>query len=178
MVCNERGMALVSVILLLTVLLTLAHILAEKVWQSTRQTADAANREQIFWAAQAGIESARQQLAVSYASSGGWQDFLTAGTSQSYPVTPAWVTEVNGLPVEIYLRDNPDGDGDARNDNDLKVFVLARARGTRGAEAIIESLCGFELPAVTGNMLPSGQSATGTGTDLSTLPVSTYGIAD
>jgi len=177
MVCNERGMALVSVVLMLTVLLTLAHILTEKVWQSTRQTADAAIREQVFWAAQAGIESARQQLAVSYASAEGWQDFLTAETPQAYPVVPAWEAEINGLPVEIYLRDNPDGDDDTRTDNDLKVFVLARARGKRGAESIVESLCGFELPAAAGNAQQSGQ-ASGAGADLSSQPVSTYGIAD
>lgn len=178
MACNERGMALVSVVLLLTVLLTLAHLLAEKVWQSTRQTADAASREQVFWAAQAGIESARQQLAVNYASSGGWQAFLVAGTPRDYPATPVWVTEINQLPVEIYLRDNPDGDGDAGSDNDLKVYVLARARGKRGTETMIESLCGFDLPVPHGNVPQSPQSATGTGADLASQPVGSYGIAD
>ena len=177
MACNERGMALVSVVLMLTVLLTLAHILAEKVWQSTRQTADAANREQVFWAAQAGIESARQQLAVNYTSSGGWQDFLTADVSQRYPSVPAWVNDVNGLPVEIYLRDNPDGDSDVRSDNDLKIFVLARAQGRRGAETIVESLCGFALSATDGSTPQVGQTS-GAGVDLASQPVSTYGIAD
>ncbi|MBW2689800.1 MAG: hypothetical protein JRC99_07720 [Deltaproteobacteria bacterium] len=178
MACNERGMALVSVVVLLTVLLTLACLLTEKVWQSTRQSADAANREQIFWAAQAGIEAARQQLAAGYSSSGGWQTFLTAGTAQAYPAAPAWVTEINELPVEIYLRDNPDGDGDVRNDNDLKIFVLARVRGRRGTEAIVESLCGFDLPATAGYMAGAGQLTTESGADLSDQPVSTYGIAD
>lgn len=177
MACNERGMALVSVVLMLTVLLTLAHILAEKVWQSTRQTADAANREQVFWAAQAGIESARQQLAVNYASSGGWQSFLTADLPQAYPSAPAWVNEVNGLPVEIYLRDNPDGDGDVHRDNDLKIFVLARAVGRRGAESIVESLCGFALPAAGGSVTQAVQTS-GAGIDLASQPVSTYGVAD
>lgn len=177
MACNERGMALVSVVLMLTVLLALAHILAEKVWQSTRQTADAANREQVFWAAQAGIELARQQLAVNYVSTGGWQDFLTGDISQAYPAAPAWVNDVNGLPVEIYLRDNPDGDGDTRRDNDLKVFVLARAHGRRGAESIVESLCGFALPATGGSGPRAGQTA-GAGVDLASQPVSTYGITD
>ena len=177
MACNERGMALVSVVLMLTVLLTLAHILAEKVWQSTRQTADAANREQVFWAAQAGIESARQQLAVNYASSGGWQDFLTADLPQAYPSVPVWVNEVNGLPVEIYLRDNPDGDGDANRDNDLKVFVLARAVGRQGAESIVESLCGFALSAAGGSGTQAVQTS-GAGIDLASQPVSTYGVAD
>ncbi len=174
MLCNERGMALVSVILMLTVLLAMAHILTEKVWQSTRQTADAASREQVFWAAQAGIEAARQQLTVNYAGSGGWQSLLTAATPQSYPATPVWVTEVNGIAVDIYLRDNPDGDGDLRIDNDLKLFVLARARGRRGAEALVESLCGFTTPIAGGR----DQAGLSTNLNLSEQPVSTYGIAD
>jgi type II secretory pathway pseudopilin PulG len=176
MACNERGMALVSVLLMLTVLLILAHILTEKIWQSTHQAADAANREQVFWAAQAGIEAARQQLADSYSSSAGWQTLLTADTIQVYPAAPAWVTEVNGFPVEIYLRDNPDGDGDVRNDNDLKIFVLARARGRRGAETMIESLCGFDLSATAGSAPTAGSG--GSQTNLSDEPVSTYGVAD
>ncbi|MGK2905289.1 MAG: hypothetical protein ACSLFH_02955 [Desulfuromonadales bacterium] len=177
MVCNERGMALVSVVLTLTLLLILAHVLTEKVWQSTRQAADAANREQLFWAAQAGIESARQQLAANYSNSGGWQHYLITATPQVYPLTPVWVSEVNGLPVEIYLRDNPDGDGDMRNDNDLKIFVLARASGRQGTEAIIESLCGFDLSATSGWGQPAA-TANAPGTSLSELPVRTYGVAD
>ena len=177
MVCNERGMALVSVIMTLTVLLILAHILTEKVWQSTRQAADSANREQLFWAAQAGVESARQRLGASYASSGGWQNFLMANTPLAYPAAPAWEVEINRQPVEIYLRDNPDGDGDVRHDNDLKIFVLARARGRRGNEAIVESLCGLDLSVTAGRDQP-GRSANAADASLSELPVTTYGVAD
>lgn len=177
MACNQRGMALVSVVLVLTVLLTLAFILTEKVWQSTRQLVDADSREQVFWAAQAGVESARQRLAAEYQGSGGWHSLLTATTAQAYPAAPTWVIEINSAPVEIYLRDNPDGDEDVNNDNDLKIFVLARARGRRGIEAMIESLCGFSLPAAG----PGGRtvlSATAPGAGLSDQPVSTYGIAE
>jgi hypothetical protein len=177
MACNERGMALVSVILILTVLLTLAHVLTEKVWQSTRQAADAANREQLFWAAQAGIEAARQQLSASYASSAGWQNFLMSAVSRTYPTAPAWVSEVNGLAVEIYLRDNPDGDGDVRSDNDLKIFVLARAHGRRGAEVVVESLCGFD-PSTAGRQGQADLSTNAANTGLSELPVGTYHIVD
>ena len=53
--CRERGVALVNVVVILTLLLILAHILAEKVWQSSRQAAGAVGRERAFWAAQAGI---------------------------------------------------------------------------------------------------------------------------
>ena len=173
MAFKERGMALINVVLILSVLLAMAHVLAEKVWQSTRQTADANHREQVFWAAQAGIEAARQLLSDDYAGSGGWRTFLAAGTISSYPSSPAWVTQVNGIEVEIYLRDNPDGDGDVCRDNDLKVFVLARARGRVGVEAMVESLCGFSLPE-NGEAGRSGLSVN----QLADQPVATYGISD
>jgi len=173
MACSERGTALVSVVLMLSVLLAMASVLAEKVWQSSRQNAEANHREQVFWAAQAGIEAARQRLSADYAGSGGWQTLLAAGTALAYPTTPAWVTELNGIEVEIYLRDNPDGDGNACHDNDLKVFVLARARGREGVEAMVESLCGF-VPPLNGQATRSGVAVN----DLADQPVATYGIAD
>jgi hypothetical protein len=173
MACNERGMALINVVLILSVLLAMAHLLAEKVWQSTRQTADANHREQVFWAAQAGIETARQLLSDDYAESGGWQTFLAAGTTSNYPSSPAWVTQVNGVEVEIYLRDNPDGDDDVRHDNDLKVFVLARARGRVGVEAMVESLCGFSVPENE-----EDERSGWTANELADQPVATYGISD
>ena len=173
MVCNERGMALINVLLLLSVLLAMAHLLAEKVWQSTRQTAEANQREQVFWAAQAGIEEARQLLSDEYAGSGGWRTLLAAGTTRNYPSMPAWVTQVNGVEVELYLRDNPDGDGDVRRDNDLKVFVLARARGGVRVEAMVESLCGFTTPE-NGEDDRSGWLAN----ELVDQPVAIYGISD
>jgi hypothetical protein len=170
-------MALVSVMLMLTVLLILAHIFAEKVWQSTRQVAEASNRERVFWAAQAGVESARQWLSLSYANSGGWRTFLIADTPLAYPTEPAWVTEINGASVAIYLRDNPDGDDDVGVDNDLKVFVLARARGQQGTETMVESLCGLELPAEGGQGRPV-LAVTAAGPRLSEQPVSSYVIVD
>jgi hypothetical protein len=64
-----------------------------------------------------------------------------------------------------------------RSDNDLKIFVLARAHGRRGAEVVVESLCGFD-PSTDGRQ---GQADLSTNTEnagLSELPVSTYHIAD
>ncbi len=173
MVCNERGMALINLVLILSVLLAMAHILAEKVWQSTRQTAVANHREQVFWAAQAGIEAARQLLAEGYAGSGGWRTLLADGTARSYPPSPAWVIRINGVEVELFLRDNPDGDSDARRDNDLKIFVLARARRRGGVEAMVESLCGFSVPG-NGEDERSGVPVN----ELAEQPLATYGISD
>ena len=83
------------------------------------------------------------------------------------------MTQVNGVEVELYLRDNPDGDDDVRRDNDLKVFVLARARGRVGVEAMVESLCGFSVPE-NGEEERSGWTAN----ELADQPVATYGISD
>ena len=177
MVCNQRGMALVSVLLVLTVLLTLGHILAEKIWHSTRQAGAADRRTQLFWATQAGIETARQRLASSYAESRGWQTYLNPGTAPAYPQTPTWTCNVNGIPVEIFLRDNPDGDDDPRIDNDLKIFVLARAKGPGETEAMLECLCGFDPPTAAGTSA-AGQAAGNILVELSAQPVSSYDIAD
>lgn len=177
MVCNQRGMALLSVVLMLSVLLVLAQVLTEKLWQSTRQTAGASHRQQLFWAAQAGIETARQTLSSSYASTGGWRTLLASATGREYPASPAWVTDINGIEVEIYLRDNADGDDDQSSDNDLKVFVLARARGRQSVDAMIESLCGFDRDATAASD-PSRRAANLVGKALSEETASTYGIVN
>lgn len=177
MVCNQRGMALISVILIMAVLLTLAHTLAEKIWHSSQKTIAADRWEQLYWAAQAGIENARQELASSYADSRGWQNYLVSGTSWAYPETPTWTCSVNGISVEIFLRDNHDGDDDSNIDNDLRIFVLARAGGQEGCEAIVESLCGFERPIAT-RATGSQPAESDMFVDLSTQPVSSYEMVD
>lgn len=163
MLCHERGMALISVMLLLAMLLALVHILCDKVWQTTRQAAVAASREKLFWAAQSGIEEARHKLAETYLDSFGWSRYLTAVTPFNYPSTPVWQTLSNGMTVEIFLRDNQDGDDDHRRDNDLKIYVLGRAKGGRGNEVIIECLCGF-------NPLPANVATSGEREDRSLFP--------
>ncbi len=178
MACRERGMALVNVVLLLTMLLTLAHTLADKVWQSSRVATAAAGRDRAFWAAQAGIEWARHRLAGDYRDSGGWQDRLIGGAADRYPGTPAWTTESNGLPVEIFLRDNADGDDDPARDNDLKIYVLARARSPLGDETLVEALCGLDPTGAAWNTNRSGRTGESTtgAIDPDQLPVSTYTV--
>lgn len=178
MPCNERGMALVSVVIMLTVLLILSQVLVGKIWQSTRQEAEANLREQLFWAAQSGVESARYQLAENYVSSGGWQSFLTAENASFYPAEPAWSFVINGQTVEIFLRDNLDGDGDWQHDNDLKIYVLARARGRRGTEALVESLCGFSVTTQAAVSPVPGQPVAGVLSDLLEQPANTLDIMD
>lgn len=141
---HERGLALVTVLLLLALLLVLAMVLADRVVRTTRDTASNGAREQALQAAGAALEWVRQPLAANYRASQGWADYLTAaGRGDQYPETPAFHLPVGGITVELYLRDNPDGDDDPHRDNDLKLLVLARARTQFGVEAVVEGLCGL-----------------------------------
>lgn len=165
--CHERGMALISVLLLLALLLVLALMLGDKVARAIRGTALTGIRDQALQAAGGGIEWARHQLAVTYPSSSGWATYLAgAPDGERYPETPALGTMVGGVPVDIYVRDNPDDDENPQHDNDLRLMVLARARPPGGPEVLVESLCGFEAGfagyrQVGGNGQRNGQAATG-----------------
>lgn len=152
MPASERGMALVTVIFLLALLMGLAVMLTDKVLYSMTAMSRDCQRDRAFWAASAGIEWARRELALQFRTSGHWQ-VLLAGSAGTYAAPPAWVPELNGVPVEIFLADNRDGDGDPTRDNDLRLRVLARARPAGGPEVLVESLCGFtaaDLLAVAG----------------------------
>lgn len=142
--CGERGLALVTVLFFLAILLVLALMLSDKVLRATRSASRAATRDQTLQAAAAGVEWARHQLAATYRASSGWATYL-AGTANgtSYPAHPVFTVDIGQIAVDIYLRDNPDGDADPHRDNDLKVFVLSRARAANGSDLVVESLCGF-----------------------------------
>jgi hypothetical protein len=158
MPCRERGLALVTVLFLLALLMVLALMFSEKVIRATRGEALAGARDQALQAAGAGIEWARHLLAANYRTSSGWTTYLAgAPDGERYPATPALSTAIGPVGVDIFLRDNPDGDADPRHDNDLKLFVLARARAGDGPEVLIESLCA--LDAAGGGYRQNGEDA-------------------
>ena len=175
--CRERGLALVTVLLLLAMLLIIALVLSDKVINATRGRLRAAARDQALQAAASGIEWGRHQLAASYRDSNGWATFLAAATSPGrYPPAPAFRTEFAGIPVELYLRDNPDGDDDPRRDCDLKLFVLSRARPAHGSEVVVESLCGLEANASAYSL--NGQTETTGPAEPWAAPVTTFLLQD
>lgn len=180
----ERGMALVTVLLLLALLLVLAMVLGERTLLTSRDAACNGAREQALQAATAAIEWARPTLAGTYPLTGGWSTYLAdAGEGDRYPSVPALHVPVGGLDVELFLRDNPDGDNDARHDNDLKLYVLARARTPLGPEAVVESLCSLHCAAGSGYAQAGGgaerggQVAVDGPPDLENAPVTRFGAA-
>jgi hypothetical protein len=143
-------MALATVIFVLALLMVLAMVLTDKVLKATRSSAASAARARAINAAGAGSEWGRRELAANYIASGRWQDYLSLANADSrYPTVPALTASENGLQVEIFLRDNPDGDDDWQADNDLRIFMLVRTRTPDGAEAIVETLCGFAAEQTT-----------------------------
>ena len=175
--CRERGLALVTVLLLLSMLLIIVLVLSDKVINATRDRLRSTARDQAVQAAASGIEWGRHQLAASYRDSSGWATFLAAAPGAGrYPPAPAFQTEFGGIPVELYLRDNPDGDDDPRRDCDLKVMLLSRARPAHGTEVVVESLCGLEANASAYS--PHGQTETTGPAELWAAPVTTFHLQD
>ena len=157
--CPDRGIALITVLLLLAMLLVMALMLGEKVLRATRGETLSGARDQGVQAAGAGIEWARHRLAATYPASSGWATYLAAAPGgERYPAMPAMSTSVGGVPVDIFLRDNPESDADPRHDNDLKVMVLALARPAGGAEVLVESLCGFTVEPAAGYRQAGGDA--------------------
>jgi len=179
MACRERGMALASVLFILALLMLLALVLTDKVQQTTRATAMARRHARNLDAASAGIAWARRQLAIGYASSGNWHDFLaTAPDTGHYPDTPTFSLEFDGRSVELFVHDNPDGDNNWQQDNDLQLYLLAHLPAEPGPETIIEVLCGFAADTASENyqQLQSGVLQTGAGAEPG--PASDFQLTD
>lgn len=171
---NQQGMALVTVVLLLATLMLLALTLTDKVVQSSRALNQEKLRQRTYWAASAGLERARHQLTRQYLQQNSWQTLLTAAHA-GYPQEPFWTEEFAGIPVQVYLRDNFDGDEDPGQDQDLRVMLLVRAGKEGGPEVLLECLCGFDT------VLPAAGSEPGTDIDLTTLfdtPVEAFALGE
>ena len=181
--CPERGMALVTVLFLLTLLLVMALLFSDKVTRAIRNTTRTAARDQALQAAGAGIEWARPRRAASYAASSGWADYLAgAPAGDRYPATPAFSTVVGRVTVDIFLRDNADGDDDPQRDNDLKLRVLARARSEGGPAVLVESLCGFTAGSAGYRQAGGGSGRSGATADSLdrgwSAPAATFAVRD
>ncbi|MCM2265599.1 MAG: hypothetical protein NDI73_10465 [Desulfuromonadales bacterium] len=183
--CRECGMALVTILFLLASLLVLALMLSEKIIRATRSATLAGARDQARQAAGAGIEWTRHRLATTYSTSSGWANYLAgAPDGERYPDTPAFSTVIGSIPVDIFLRDNPDGDADPRRDNDLKLLILACARPIDGSAVLVESLCGFDPDAAAGyrqggsDARRSGQSTADGLAEPWSAPVATFHLRE
>lgn len=175
MACHERGMTLITVVFVLALLMVLALVLTDKVLLASRTAAAAGRHQQALDAAGAGLARARVRLAEDYAGSLGWQAYLSdAPGAHRYPATPAFTLTVNGLIVEIYTRDNPDGDHDWQHDNDLRIYLLARVAPPSAAEVAIEALCGFPRGIAANHYQQLRPATPATGPDFEPGPVTAF----
>ncbi len=143
---NERGMALVMVLLATGCILVIAALIATKVLQSRQGVATVGLQRKLFYAAAAGVEHARKRLDETYVASNYWSDYLT-GNSGLLPETfrecaalaPGPIGSSPTVPVSVWVRDNNDGDGDPAADTDLRLIVVAEATWN-GAGSRVEAV--------------------------------------
>ena len=177
--CRERGMTLITVIFVLALLMVLALVLTDKVLRASRAAAAAGRCQQVLDAASAGLAQARLRLVENYAGSLGWQSYLSGSPgAHRYPEAPAFTLTIGDLPVEVYIRDNADGDLDWQHDNDLRLYLLARVAAPPAPETVVEALCGFPAGFAVNHYQQLQQRAPSAGPGREPGPVATFPLAD
>jgi len=141
---DERGLALVSVILMTAVIMVIVSIVTYKVIRSTSASGTVGLKSKTYYAANGGLENARVELDAQYESSSYWQDFLDPDTAPGYtgPATnpqpdlylavdnllPAGFATVPPINLQILIKDNNDGDDNYAVDTDQLVMVNVQAQ--------------------------------------------------
>ncbi len=161
---NERGIALVTVIVMAAVLMVVGSLVAYKVMNSSRGAAVEGSKTKAYYAANAGIEWARRELSLRYSNTGKWNDLLSESPEEGrYPANPQLKPPggIDSIPVRIYIRDNID-DNDYKTDNDLWLFVLSEAEARDGSKTIVEAQCFLGTSGAYGLQAGDGAEKGGT----------------
>ncbi len=169
---NQRGVALLTVIIFSAVLLVVGSLLAYKVMTSTRTSGEQGVKTATYYTANAGVERARNDLMVDYPTNN-WTTYLTEATAGVYPAAAGLNEAVGGQNVTVFVRDNNDEPAGLENylqDNDLKVFVLAQGVGPNGTQTMVEALVFLDISSGGGGYSSQlGDGAARTGRSLSSL---------
>ncbi|BCR04645.1 hypothetical protein DESUT3_17140 [Desulfuromonas versatilis] len=165
-ISNQRGVAMLTVVIFSAVLLVVGSLLAYKVMTSTRTSGEQGVKTATYYSANAGIERARRVLSDSYEGATKWGNVLTLNSAGVYPTAPLLNEAVGGQTVRVYVRDNNDDPGgNYLLDNDLKVFVLAEGEGPDGTKTMVEALVFLDPTAGGGggysSQLGDGAARTG-----------------
>jgi hypothetical protein len=143
MLRDERGIALLTVIMMTAIMMVIVSLVAYKVLRSTRGSATEGLKTKTYYAASAGIDSARLELSEEYIASDYWKNILDPDTAPGYTgaatnpaadlymrttdLEPGNFTANPPLTVRVYIKDNNDGDGNYGIDSDQLVMVNVEA---------------------------------------------------
>ncbi|RMF42474.1 MAG: hypothetical protein D6751_11990, partial [Deltaproteobacteria bacterium] len=145
MLRNDRGVALITVIMMTGCIMAIVTLVAYKVLRSTTNSTSVRSKAVTYQGANAGLEYARMVLNDNYKASQFWQYYLDPDSDPNYsgPATnpdtnPDLFLEVDdlvpanfsgdpNLGLNVYVRDNNDGDGTNAVDTDQMILVNVRA---------------------------------------------------
>ncbi|TYO99931.1 hypothetical protein EDC39_10191 [Geothermobacter ehrlichii] len=162
MLRDDRGIALVTVIMMTACIMAIVTLVAYKVLRSTTDSVAVKSKAQTYHNANAGLENARLILNDQYKSSEFWHYFLDPDSDPNYsgPATdpdqnknlflratglvPANFGNDPDLSIDVFVKDNDDGDGTNAVDTDQLILVNVRAQRTDGAVTMIESRLLFD----------------------------------
>lgn len=157
MLRNDRGVALVTVIMMTACIMAIVTLVAYKVLRSTTNSTSVRSKAVAYQGANAGLENARMVLNDNYKASQFWQYYLDPDSDPNYNgaatdpdanpdlflevpgLVPANFTNDPNLNLSVYVRDNNDGDGTNAVDTDQMILVNVRATRSDGAVAMVES---------------------------------------
>lgn len=137
MLRDERGIALLTVLMMTAIMMVIVSLVGYKVLRSTRGTATEGLKTKAYYAASAGVDSARLQLSEQYITSDYWQNILDPDPANITPAAdlymrsttlePAGFTTSPPLTLQVFIKDNNDGDSDYGIDTDQLVMVNVEA---------------------------------------------------
>ncbi len=137
MLRDERGIALLTVLMMTAIMMVIVSLVGYKVLRSTRGTVTEGLKTKAYYAASAGVDSARLQLSDQYIASDYWQNILDPDPANITPAAdlymrsttlePAGFTTSPPLTLQVFIKDNNDGDSDYGIDTDQLVMVNVEA---------------------------------------------------
>lgn len=152
---DERGIALVTVIFMTAVIMAIVSLVGYKVLRSIRGSAAEGVKTKTYYAANAGLDSARIYLSDNYISKNYWNYILDPDAEPGYSgaatepsedlymhnsdLEPAGFTTDPPITVQVFVKDNNDGDNDYGIDTDQLVMVNVEARAVDGSSTMVEA---------------------------------------
>lgn len=148
MLRDEKGIALVMVIMMTAVVMMIVSLVGFKVLRSTKGSAIEGLKTKTYEAANSGLENARVYLSDNYISQNNWQYVLDPDTAPGYSGSPTnpqadlyqhstllepagFVTDPP-MDIKVYVKDNNDGDDNYGIDTDQLIMVNVEATAPDG----------------------------------------------
>lgn len=161
---RERGVALVLVLSVMSVLLLAGMIGVGVLLGGLRVTAQDVAAKRALFCAEAGLAAGRSFFGVNYTL---WDNYLRCnldGGCVSYPLTGFADPGAGRYPYSVRIIDNLDEPGmpNPRHDNDLTVIVEARCVDPDLPQQVLQQVMSLK-PSATGN--PYQQAGGGNGTN-------------